>query len=96
MLYTSALLITLLVSCSPEEAQENSPILGTLDETLQIGANNEEAEKAHLFGRISAIASDDARRVYVADGQAREIRVFDAQGTHIDTFGKSGEGPGEF
>ena len=96
VLYTSALLVTLLVSCSPEGATENPSTLGTLNETLQVGATNEDAKTARLFGRISAIAADDTRNIYVADRQAREIRVFDPHGTFIDRFGKSGEGPGEF
>lgn len=96
MLYTSVLLVVLLISCTPNESTDQSPTLGTLEETLRVGAQDENAEKAHLFGRISEIATDEAGNIYVAAGQAHEIRVFDGQGTHLDTFGESGEGPGEF
>lgn len=48
------------------------------------------------FGRINSVALDRRGRLYVADAQAREIRVFDPGGSFLATWGRSGEGPGEF
>ena len=48
------------------------------------------------FGQAFSIAADHAGRIYVADLQANEIRVFDGRGECIRTFGREGEGPGEF
>lgn len=55
-----------------------------------------EGPDEYLFGSVRAIAVDDDHNVYVLDGQARHVRVFDSAGTYVNTFGGSGEGPGEF
>ena len=49
-----------------------------------------------MFGRIASIARDGDDNLIVADNGAGEIRVFDPGGSHLRTFGRKGEGPGEF
>jgi hypothetical protein len=39
---------------------------------------------------------DHEGRIHVLDGNALEVRVFGPDGAHIVTFGREGEGPGEF
>ena len=48
------------------------------------------------FGRVVWVALDARGRVYVADARAYGIRVFDSAGAHVRSFGRRGEGPGEF
>ena len=48
------------------------------------------------FGRVYDVALGPDESVYVADGMNNEIRVFGLDGSHRFTFGRSGEGPGEF
>jgi len=48
------------------------------------------------FGRVYDFALGPDQSVYVADGLNNEIRVFGLDGSHRFTFGRSGEGPGEF
>ena len=48
-----------------------------------------------LFGKITSLAVDDGRNLYVLDEQAAEVRVFDDAGAHLRTLGGRGEGPGE-
>ena len=55
-----------------------------------------EGPDEYLFGRIGSLAVDEDRNVYVFDTQANHVRVFDATGTYLATFGREGEGPGEF
>ena len=55
-----------------------------------------EGPDEYLFGRIGSLAVDEDRNVYVFDSQANHVRVFDATGTYLATFGREGEGPGEF
>ena len=49
-----------------------------------------------IFGRIVSVALDGSGNLIVADQQAAEIRTFDAQGEHLRSFGRTGDGPGEF
>lgn len=48
------------------------------------------------FGRVYDVATGPGESVYIADGLNNEIRVFGLDGLHRRTFGRSGEGPGEF
>jgi len=49
-----------------------------------------------LIGTVSSITSDSNGRVYVADSDQFMIHRFDADGTFLESFGRDGEGPGEF
>lgn len=51
--------------------------------------------QAELFGVEDALRLADGR-VLVAVGGASEIRVFDRDGVYQSTWGRGGEGPGEF
>ena len=48
------------------------------------------------FGRVTTAALGPDDEVYVGDSQYLEIRVFGLDGEHHRTFGREGEGPGEF
>lgn len=48
------------------------------------------------FGRVSAVALGPDGNVFVADDRNNEVRVFGLDGAHRRTFGRDGEGPGEF
>lgn len=48
------------------------------------------------FGGVNSVALGPDGNVYVADGRNFEVRVFGLDGAHRRTFGREGEGPGEF
>lgn len=48
------------------------------------------------FGGVNSVALGPDGNVYVADGRNLEVRVFGLDGAHRRTFGREGEGPGEF
>lgn len=48
------------------------------------------------FGRVNSVAVGPDGTLFVADGLNREVRVFGLDGVHQRTFGRNGEGPGEF
>ncbi len=48
------------------------------------------------FGRVNSVALGPDGEVFVADARNFEVRVFGLDGAHRRTFGRQGEGPGEF
>ena len=55
-----------------------------------------DGDSAFLFSRIAGIEELETGEVVVADGGSSQIRVFDTAGRHLRSFGRKGEGPGEF
>jgi len=68
-----------------------------LTHVVSIGPKSvQERETPDEFGRVSAVALGPDGTVFVADAANHEIRVFGLDGAHLRTFGRRGEGPGEF
>ena len=67
-----------------------------LPPVLQIGRSGGGDDGPDLFGRIMQVIRLSSGDIAVAEGLAAEIRVFDDDGGHLRTFGRRGEGPGEF
>lgn len=65
----------------------------TLEEELRLGSV-EDPEAG--FSAIGAVTVDPDGNLYVFEMQDMEIRVFAPDGTRLRTFGRQGEGPGEF
>ncbi len=51
---------------------------------------------ATQFVRIVGVARLSNGSIAVANRGTNDIRIFDARGRHVTTFGRTGEGPGEF
>ncbi len=49
-----------------------------------------------LFDDIWGVARTPRGEIIVSDDATQELRMFDSTGKHVRTFGRSGEGPGEF
>lgn len=49
-----------------------------------------------IFNNITAIDVDDSSRVYVTDVLEKNVKVFSSSGVLLFTFGRQGQGPGEF
>ena len=49
-----------------------------------------------LWVRIMGVARLSTRRIAVANRGTNDVRIFDASARHVTTFGRTGEGPGEF
>src|SRR5688572_3263272 len=61
--------------------------------TLRI---EDEGTPATQFVRIMGVARLSNGHIAVANRGTNDIRIFDARARHVVTFGRSGEGPGEF
>lgn len=87
-------LVAALLLGLPSAVQGQEPATWRLAETLRIGA----VDGPSALSRVSSLAvSDDGSMLYVAQPQEHTIRVFDATtGAALASFGKGGEGPGEF
>ncbi|MCP2519681.1 NHL repeat-containing protein [Candidatus Aminicenantes bacterium AC-335-B20] len=53
-------------------------------------------EEADYFWHIDDICCDDEGNLYVADAGWNKIFKFDSKGNYITSFGREGQGPGEF
>ena len=82
-----------VVVSNPDSPQAGPERVPTLVEVLRIGSLDDACD---AFGKIMSVAVDGDGRIYVADSQASEIRVFSPEGECVRTFGRPGEGPGEF
>jgi hypothetical protein len=65
----------------------------SLEEELIIGKEYDEKE---MFGYIRGIAFDGEGNVFVADSYELTVKVFDGKGEFVKSFGREGNGPGEF
>jgi len=61
---------------------------------VSIGAR--EGEGPYMLHRASDAFTLSDGRIVVANTGSHELRVFDASGIHVATWGRRGEGPGEF
>lgn len=50
----------------------------------------------YYFSNLIGLAVNDEERIFTVDFKAADIKVFDKNGKFIKTFGKRGQGPGEF
>lgn len=72
----------------------NGAMVLPLAELWRLGGESDADEE--FFGVISDIAVAANGDVHLLDAQLHEVRVFDAEGGYLRTFGREGEGPGEF
>jgi hypothetical protein len=78
---------------NPKEPIFQTPLL-ELHEELSLGGPDARGEYA--FGQVQAVTVDDSGSIYVLDRKNFDIKVFGPSGQHLRTFGRAGQGPGEF
>ena len=78
-------------------ANTGPPPSARLDLVVSIGPKTlTDTGSPDEFGRVTSVALGPDDEIFVADGRNREVRVFGLDGAHLRTFGREGEGPGEF
>lgn len=78
---------------NPKEPMYGEDVFG-LEEDLSIGKSTGDGD--YLFSAIRSITVDDAGNIYVLDEKENHVLAFDNAGKHLRTFGRAGQGPGEF
>lgn len=73
---------------------KGAPKALSLEEDLRIGI--EEGDENYMFGSLRSVQVDDEENIYILDAEYIKVSVYDKNGRHIRTFGKTGQGPGEF
>ena len=68
-----------------------TPVVSIGPKTLLVGDGGPEE-----FAEVRSAALGPDNEVFIADGDNAEVRVFGLDGEHRHTFGRHGEGPGEF
>lgn len=64
----------------------------TFEEELVI----KEDEEVYLFSNLIVLAVTEDETLFALDHSAMNIKIFDKDGNFVRTFGKKGQGPGEF
>lgn len=72
----------------------NHPLSAARTADLTLGGKETDTESFYRVSRYT-VATDDAGRIHVMDGDNHRVLVFDADGSHVRTLGRQGEGPGE-
>ena len=71
-------------------------MVGNLELNVELRIGAADGNSPRVFGDVRSLTADGRGTIYVADVQAAEIRAFDSQGRFVRSFGRRGEGPGEF
>jgi hypothetical protein len=81
-----------VVISNPKTPESKMRIVFT--EELSIG--EAEGDENYMFGNRIVFNTDDEGNFYVADYDNNRILKYDPEGKHLLTFGREGQGPGEF
>jgi hypothetical protein len=73
---------------------KGSPSALSFKPDLRLGEKQENED--YMFSEIGGVAVDVEEDIIVIDEKEVVVKVFDKAGKHIRTFGKRGQGPGEF
>lgn len=73
---------------------KNDPSDIVFKEELILGST--EGDPNTTFGEFISYTVDDQENIYVLDWRAKTIRKFGSRGDYLLSFGKAGQGPGEF
>jgi len=65
-----------------------------LEEDLRIGI--EDGDEDYMFANLRSVQVDNEENIYVLDAKYIKVKVYDKSGKHMRSFGKIGQGPGEF
>lgn len=62
----------------------------------EISIGELDGDENYVFGRIRSLAVDQRDRILAVDALVPALRVYGSDGSYVETWGREGEGPGEF
>ena len=101
VIVAGAFVLASLVAIAPGSAQEiirlpadDRWLEADFDKVYRVGSLA--GEDWEQFGVIAGLAFDGAGNLYILDRQAARVVVVASDASHLRTFGRAGDGPGEF
>jgi hypothetical protein len=94
--WLASVLIVFSSGCEGRPDPRRAPVQDPADIDLVLESEISDAADGVDFGDAAFVLRDGRQRIFVPLASGTEIAVFDATGVHIQTFGRQGEGPGEF
>lgn len=94
-IFTLIPILAVLASCRQNESVSETrfqyPAVAELQQTASIQNASDE-----IFGRPTIVLPLDDKKFIIADTQLLKLYLFDGNMSHIHTYGRAGQGPGEF
>lgn len=87
-------LVLFNLSCSERKTNDAQDALIHMKQNLIVP--DPEAHSTNILAEINAIQIDDQGNIYILDRKNTQVSVFNTDGLFIRSFGKRGQGPGEF
>jgi hypothetical protein len=84
------------VVLNPKKPVKLPGMPSTLKLTEDLCLGKEAKDENYMFSELRSVQVDNDGNIYVLDPKEKLIRVYDKNGKHLRTFGKKGQGPGEF
>ena len=89
--------VLILISCSPGEESRESETGFQYPATAQLQQMGTlDQAGGEFFARPNTVVPIDSERFIIADTQRMRLHLFDGSMNHLHSFGRTGEGPGEF
>jgi len=82
----------IVVVNNPKKPQYSADIF-SFEEDLAIGGQD---SADFILGDITSVCLGENGAIYILDGKEKNVKVFGSDGKYLRTFGRAGDGPGEF
>jgi hypothetical protein len=90
------LVLGLVLGCLGPSSAQAVPAGPATSLSIKLGPPLEIGRKDLLFGSLVSVCEDDKGDLYVLDQRERKVLKFSPAGRMISTFGRKGQGPGDF
>ena len=93
--FTTSDSATIRIANNDTPVERLQPII-TSDSARVVTIGVTSGEDPYMFGHVADATRLESGHIVVADGQTTQLRIFDSTGKHVVTYGRKGQGPGEF